>query len=178
MDSRTSWSGTIFYSLLYCNSRIGSYGQKYLYSVISVIEKRLPGNSKMWTIAPFVDGHSAISPFWVRMPLIVMLSNLFWDVLHTTYDPNEVATFTFQAWVAAFIANTDICASASWHQFECWLAFETTAIPRLRLGVDLNDNNSWWIEARVPWCECIASCLIIRQGWTQLTSVCDEVYMR
>ena len=35
--------GTIFYSLLYLNSRIGLDGLKYLYSVISVIDKKLPG---------------------------------------------------------------------------------------------------------------------------------------
>ena len=37
--------GTIIYSLLYFNSRLGLNWQKYLYSVISVIDKRLPGNT-------------------------------------------------------------------------------------------------------------------------------------
>ena len=32
-----------------------------MYSVISVIDKRLPGNTKKWAIAPFVDDQSAIS---------------------------------------------------------------------------------------------------------------------
>ena len=63
MGSIIRSSGTIFYSLLYSNSRIGFNGLKYLYSVISVIDKRLPGNTKKSTIAPFVDGHSAITPF-------------------------------------------------------------------------------------------------------------------
>ena len=43
-------SGTIFYSLLYLNSRIGPNGLKFLYSVISVIDKRLPGKTKKWTL--------------------------------------------------------------------------------------------------------------------------------
>jgi len=42
--------GTISYSLLFLNSRIGFNGLKYLYSVISVIDKRLPGNTKKWTL--------------------------------------------------------------------------------------------------------------------------------
>ena len=41
--------GTIFYSLVYLNSRIGFNGLKYLYSVISVIDKSLPGNTRKWT---------------------------------------------------------------------------------------------------------------------------------
>jgi len=55
--------GTIFYSLLYLNSRIGFDGLKYLYSAISVIDKRLPGNTKKFDTRQFVDGQSAISPF-------------------------------------------------------------------------------------------------------------------
>jgi len=35
---------------------------KCVYSVISVIDKRLPGNTKKWTIAPFVADQSALSP--------------------------------------------------------------------------------------------------------------------
>ena len=42
--------GRIFYSLLYLNSRLGFNGLKYLYSVISVIDKRLPGNIEKWTL--------------------------------------------------------------------------------------------------------------------------------
>ena len=52
---------TIYYSLLYFNSQLGFDGLKCVYSVISVIDKRLPGNTKRWTIASFVDGQSAIS---------------------------------------------------------------------------------------------------------------------
>jgi len=54
-------SGTIFYSLVYFNSQLGFNGLKYVNSVISVIDKRLPGNTEKWTIALFVDGHSVIS---------------------------------------------------------------------------------------------------------------------
>jgi len=50
MDSIIRTICTIFYSLLYINSRIGFYGLKYLYSGISVIDKRLPGNTKKWTL--------------------------------------------------------------------------------------------------------------------------------
>ena len=42
--------GTIFYSLLYLNSWQGIDGLKYLHSVISIIDKRLPGNTKKWTL--------------------------------------------------------------------------------------------------------------------------------
>ena len=63
MGSIKRSNGTIIYSLLYLNPRIGFNGLKCLYSVISVTDKRLRGNIKKWTIAPFVDGHSAISPF-------------------------------------------------------------------------------------------------------------------
>ena len=55
-------SGTICCSLLYYNSWIGYHELKCLYSVISEIDKRLPGNTRKWTNAPFVDGQSAISP--------------------------------------------------------------------------------------------------------------------
>ena len=34
-------SGTVFFSLRYLNSQIGFDGLKYLYSIISVIEKRI-----------------------------------------------------------------------------------------------------------------------------------------
>jgi len=37
---------TVFYSLLYLNSRQGFEGLKYLYPVISVQMERLPGNTK------------------------------------------------------------------------------------------------------------------------------------
>jgi len=43
-------TGTIFYSLFNPNSWIGFNGLKYAYSVISAIDKRLPGNTKKWTL--------------------------------------------------------------------------------------------------------------------------------
>ena len=43
-------NGTIFYSLLYCNSLRLYIRLKYMYSVISVKLDWLPGNSKKWTI--------------------------------------------------------------------------------------------------------------------------------
>jgi len=61
MGSIIRTSGTILYSLLYFNSRLGFNRLKDLYSVFSVIDKRLPGNTKKWAIAPFVDDQSAIS---------------------------------------------------------------------------------------------------------------------
>jgi len=39
-------SGTVFYSLLYINSRQGFNKLKYVHSVISVIDNSLPGNTK------------------------------------------------------------------------------------------------------------------------------------
>ena len=39
-------TGTIFYSLFNPNSSIGFNGLKYVYSVISVIDKRLLGSTK------------------------------------------------------------------------------------------------------------------------------------
>ena len=44
-------NGKIFWSLLYLNSTVVYIGLKYVYSVISVFDKRLPGNTKKWTIA-------------------------------------------------------------------------------------------------------------------------------
>ena len=61
MGSIIRASGTIFHSLLCFNSQLGFNGLKYLYSVISIIDKRLPGNTKKRTIALIVDGQSAIS---------------------------------------------------------------------------------------------------------------------
>ena len=61
MGSIIRTSGTILYSLLYFNSRLGFNKLKDLYSVFSVIDKRLPANTKKWTIAPFVDDQSVIS---------------------------------------------------------------------------------------------------------------------
>jgi len=40
------FTGTVFYSLLYLNSRQGFYGLNNMYSVISVIVNSLPGNTK------------------------------------------------------------------------------------------------------------------------------------
>jgi len=61
MGSTIRTSGTTYYSIWYSNSEQGFNGLKYVYSVISVIDKRLPGNTKKWTIAPFVDGQISIS---------------------------------------------------------------------------------------------------------------------
>jgi len=47
--------------LLYLNSQVGFNGLKYLYSVISVIDNLLPGNTEKERIALFVDSQSAIS---------------------------------------------------------------------------------------------------------------------
>ena len=46
MGSIIRSSGTVFYSPLYVNSRLGFYGTKYLYSVISVKIDPLPANAK------------------------------------------------------------------------------------------------------------------------------------
>jgi len=46
MGSIIKSTGTVFYSLLYLNSRKGFYGLKYMYSVISVIVDSLPGNTE------------------------------------------------------------------------------------------------------------------------------------
>jgi len=59
-NSKNQWYN-IVHSLLYLNSRPGLDGLKYLYSVISVIDKRLPGNTKKRAIASFVDDRDAIS---------------------------------------------------------------------------------------------------------------------
>jgi len=48
MGSIIRSTGTVFYSLLYVNSRQGFDGLKYVYSVISVIVDSLPGNTKNW----------------------------------------------------------------------------------------------------------------------------------
>jgi len=78
MNVKLRSSSTIFYSLLYLNSRIDFDGLKYLYSVFSVIEKRLPGNTKKLTIVPFVDGHSAIFPWdGISCALPIPAPNLF-----------------------------------------------------------------------------------------------------
>jgi len=60
MGSLIRARGFIFYSLLYLNSRLGFHGLKDSYSVISVSDKRLPGNTQKWAIASFVDDQSAI----------------------------------------------------------------------------------------------------------------------
>ena len=49
MDSLIICIYKVFYSL-YLNFITGFYGLKYLYSVISVIEKKLSLNSKKWTL--------------------------------------------------------------------------------------------------------------------------------
>ena len=50
-------NGAIFYSVVYVKSRIGFNELKYLYSVISVIDKRLPGDTKKWTL---MMSHSSV----------------------------------------------------------------------------------------------------------------------
>ena len=87
MGSIIRSSGTIIYSLLYLNSRIGFNELKYLYSVISVIDKRLPGNTKKWTIAPFVDGHNTISPSFG--------GPIYLDVNIYTYTYVYIYTYTY-----------------------------------------------------------------------------------
>jgi len=100
-------SGAIFYSLFHLNWQLGLNVLKYVYSVISVIEKRLPGNTTKWTIAPFLDGQSAISRivggrtvmlvfdwccfyYFIRNSLVALLEALFaritslvWQILFT-----------------------------------------------------------------------------------------------
>ena len=71
---------TTFYSLLYVNQRIGFDGLKCVYSVISVIEKRLPGNSKKWTL-------SAISPFLGATSC--SLKNVCWGLLNLNTETPE-----------------------------------------------------------------------------------------
>jgi len=46
MGSIIRSTGTVFYTLLYSNSRRSFNGLKYMYSVISVIDNSLPGNTK------------------------------------------------------------------------------------------------------------------------------------
>ena len=53
--------GTIFYSLLYLNYRLGVIRLKCVYPVISEIVDPLPANTKMSGTDKFVDGQSAIS---------------------------------------------------------------------------------------------------------------------
>jgi len=66
-------TGTVFYSLVWSNSRQGFNGLKFVYSVISVMDNSLPGNTKKLGIAPFVDGQSAISPFLSGSFLVFVL---------------------------------------------------------------------------------------------------------
>ena len=56
MNSIIKSNGTVFYSLLYLNSRQGFNGLKYVYLVISVIVDSLPGNTKKQGIDKVVDG--------------------------------------------------------------------------------------------------------------------------
>ena len=75
MGSIIRSTGTVFYSLLYVNSRQGPHGLKYVYSVISVIVDSLPANTKnreslrSWTArVQLVDSWAAISlslSFWI-----------------------------------------------------------------------------------------------------------------
>ena len=44
----------------------------YLYSVISVIDKRLPGHTKKWTITHFVDGQMRFLHSWAAPKLHVV----------------------------------------------------------------------------------------------------------
>jgi len=48
--SNNSTNGTIFESVLYLNSAKVYIRLNYVYSVISVKDKRLPGNTKKWTL--------------------------------------------------------------------------------------------------------------------------------
>jgi len=64
MGSITRFTGTVFYSLLYLNSRRGFNGLKYINSVISVSVYSLCGNTKKLGIDPLVDGQSAIVHPW------------------------------------------------------------------------------------------------------------------
>jgi len=79
--------GTIFYSLVYVNSRIGFNGLKHLYQVISVIDNSIPGNTKKQGIAPFVDGQSAISPFLGGMNIIYDISWIYvlWVYMYVSW---------------------------------------------------------------------------------------------
>ena len=63
---------------LYFNSRLGLERLKYLYSVISVIDNFLPGNTKKLGIARFVDDESAICGMLsgMRRRLTCMLSGM------------------------------------------------------------------------------------------------------
>jgi len=78
MGSIIRATGTIFYSLLYLNSRIGFNGLKYLYSVISVIEKRLPGNTTKWTLVSSWTARVRLVHSWADIYTYIYIGPKFW----------------------------------------------------------------------------------------------------
>ena len=69
-----------FYQHLCFNSRIDFNGLKYLYSVISVIDKRLSGNTKKWTLVrswtATVRLGSVLAEFLSRFPSQIWVSDV------------------------------------------------------------------------------------------------------
>ena len=77
MGSIISTIVTICYSLLYRNSWIGFNGPKFLYSVISVIENRLPGNTKKWTLAHSWTARARLVHPWAEHTTYYMIRHIF-----------------------------------------------------------------------------------------------------
>jgi len=100
MGSIIRFNGTIFYSLVYDNSRIGFNGLKYLYSVISVIDKRLPGNTKKWTLVRSWTARVRLVHSWA------VCSREGGAVQHTTTATFTATTATSTATSAATTATT------------------------------------------------------------------------
>jgi len=85
MGSIIRSSVTIFYSLVYFNSQIGFNGPKHLYSVISVIDKRLPGNTKKWTLVRSWTARVRLVHSWAGTYIFYMNVHVMYMNVHVMY---------------------------------------------------------------------------------------------
>ena len=76
-------TGTTFYSLFNPNSWIGFNGLKYAYSVISAIDKRLPGNTKKWTLVLSWTARVRLVHPWVEYDADISLMTLIYRLYVT-----------------------------------------------------------------------------------------------
>jgi len=81
MGSIIRFTGTVFYSLLYINTRQGFYGLKYVYSVISGIENSLPGNPPNPINHVYSLPDKYISKKYFTYRLIQIFKIMFWGFI-------------------------------------------------------------------------------------------------
>ena len=129
MGSIIRFTRTVFYSLLYSNSRQGITGQKYLCPVISVKMERLPGNTqnrlftrswtaRVWFLHPEADYMTHPYVIWFIHQLLCTPKRGLCTYAHTCMTLIGMA-HSFVTWLIHVCHDYFICDMT--HSYVTWL---------------------------------------------------------